>query len=63
MFRLLSRIDFFIIRGHLEKVTSSSRFGGEGDLCLTFCDRKTTLALCCMYDTFCVENCVCGGGG
>ena len=48
------------LRGHLqtilEKITSSRRFGGE--LCLTFCDRQTTLFGTLLYDTFCVENCM-----
>ena len=35
---------------------------GRGGLCLTFCDRQTTLSSTCLYDTFCVENCVTFGG-
>ena len=31
-------------------------------LCLTFCDRQTTLFGTLLYDTFCVENCVTFGG-
>ena len=36
--------------------------GGGGELCLTFCDRQTTLFGTLIYDTFCVENCVTFGG-
>ena len=37
--------------------------GGGGGLCLTFCDRQTTLFGTLLYDTFCIENCVTFGGG
>ena len=38
------------------------RGGGGGGLCLTFCDRQTTLFGTFLYDTFCVDNCVTFGG-
>ena len=35
---------------------------GDGELCLTFSDRQTTLFGTLLYDTFCVVNCVMFGG-